>query len=354
MESAQNSREIAKTPLITIGIASYNYAEYITKILDAIKGQEFKRYEVLISDDCSSDDSVAIIKTYMAENPQMPIRLLESAVNEGLIANKNKIIAESIGEYLMICDSDDWMADHCLQRMAEEIEKNHPDRIISEVANIKPNGEIIQVQRLLPTQSKWCWTIHHGGGYRKKVIIDHGIRIKEGMPDDLYFITEFNKYCDKISILPEILYYWNVHPDSEGRKKISDLHSLELFTEKTLKYIYNTILYIQERRNNNYKRDTEELRFLALKIYFFNIFFPLQRNSLKEKLIYYKLMHSVMKNLDGKYWHNVLLHCSSDCAPVRKSTFGVIKLCVFLEKMNLMSISLGIFHLITRFTYIDQ
>lgn len=338
-------------PLFTIGIASYNYAEYITKALDSIKKQEFKNYEVLISDDCSSDNSIDVIKSYMNNNPDMCIRLLESPVNEGIIANKNKIINSSLGEYIMLCDSDDWMADHCLQKMAEVIEKEHPDRIISEVANIKPNGEVIQIQHLLPMQSKWCWTIYHGGVYRRDVVVKHNIRMIDDMDDDLYFITEFNKYCNKVSLIPEVLYYWNVHIDSAGRQSLEAGYLVSHF-EKELKYIYDTIQYIKDRADDNCEGDIEELRFLGLKLYYLYILFPLQQESLKEKLRFYRLLHSTMKKMDDKYLNNVLLHGKEP--PVRKSTFMIMKLCVILERINLLGMSLIPFHLLTRFKYIDQ
>lgn len=110
-------------PLITVGIASYNYALQIVKALEAVQRQNFHDYEVLISDDCSTDDSVARIKEFISSHPQMTIRLIESERNEGLVANKNKIIQNCRGEYLMLCDADDWMADCCLEKIADKIRR---------------------------------------------------------------------------------------------------------------------------------------------------------------------------------------------------------------------------------------
>ena len=90
----------------TIGIASYDYAKYIKKGLDAVKNQTYKNYEILISDDASTDDSQAVIQQYMRDNPALKIRLIVNEKNEGLVSNKNKLIRECRGDYLLLCDAD--------------------------------------------------------------------------------------------------------------------------------------------------------------------------------------------------------------------------------------------------------
>ena len=129
-------------PLFTIGIASYNYANYIKRLLSSIKEQTFKDYEILISDDFSTDNSLQVINEFIEENPDTCVRLIVAEKNEGLVANKNKLIENCKGKYLMLCDADDWMSKDCLAEMAQKIEIENPDRVISQVAHIDQNNNI--------------------------------------------------------------------------------------------------------------------------------------------------------------------------------------------------------------------
>ena len=341
-------------PLFTIGIASYNYASYMEKGLNAIKRQKFKNYEVLISDDCSTDNSVEVIKKYIADNPDMNIRLIENDKNRGIEYNKNKLIECCEGEYLMLCDADDWMADNCLEVMADIIEKEHPDRIISEVAHISDDGKIIQIECLTDSQTKWGWNIHHGCANRVEILRKHNIKI-HGRPDDVYFTIEFSKYCKKVSIIKEVMYYWLVHLDSEGRGKIpvASTEWVKSFHGTLLHDIENVIHYIEKRNDENAKKDVEELRLVMLKMYYFKILFSFQKYNLRNKLKYYKVLKNIMYNLDNNYLSNVYLKKGST-APLREYAMKSIRLCAGLERYHLMPMALIGYHIIGKFKYFDQ
>ncbi|MGN0485576.1 MAG: glycosyltransferase family 2 protein [Lachnospiraceae bacterium] len=339
--------------LFTIGIASYNYEKFLKKSLEAIKRQKFKDYEVLISDDCSTDQSVAMIREFMRQNPEMDIRLIESKKNEGLIANKNKIIQSCEGEYLILCDADDWMDEKCLEKIAEEIKKENPDRVIVEVAHIGEDGKIIQVEHIPKNQTKWGWNIHHGCANKVSILREHDIKIK-GTPDDVYFTIEFAKYCKKVSVVNEVLYYWLVHLDSEGRKikqNVSEESIAELV--KCIPFIGETIQYIEERNDMNMKKDREELRLVMLKLYYFTIFFSFQKFSLKQKLFSYRIIKSIMQRVDESYLSNSLLKDKQN-APLREYAMQGISIGVLLEKLHLMPLALVGYHILTKFKYFDQ
>lgn len=342
-------------PLITIGIASYNYGDYILKGLNAIKKQEFTDYEILISDDFSSDNSVAVIKKYIKNNPDMNIRLLESSQNNGLISNKNRIIENCSGEYLMLCDADDWMSEDCLLKIAEVIKKEDPDRIFVEVAHVDERGEIIQIEHLSDNQSKWGWNIHHGCVTRTSILKEHNIKIQQDVIDDVYFTIEVSKYCVKISKILEVLYYWLVHKDSEGRKKRDSVSykKIQQMICNSLYYIGDSIHYIDVHTDFYTFRDKEELRLVLLKIYYFNILFTAQQRSLKDKWNNYKILHGVILEIDRNYLYNYFLSFKG-IQPLRKYTLYAIIICSYIERAHLMNLALIIFHVMSKFKYFDQ
>ena len=346
MKPEVNSPIPLEQPLFTIGIASYNYANYIKRALEAIKNQTFKDYEILVSDDCSTDHSVEVVKEFINENPDINVRLLVKSTNEGLVSNKNTLIKNAQGQYLMLCDADDWMAEDCLANFSDIINLEQPDRVICQVAHIDENGKEVQVETIPEFQTKWGWNIHHGSAYKTDILKKHDILIQK-MPDDVYFTLDFAKYCKKTSIINQTLYYWFVHTDSEGRKHRN-------YTSEYVSEIFGGCLeYISEIMKNENSNDYQELALVRLKLYYFYVLFVFQNETLKDKYKYYDLLHHKMLDLDSNYKTCRYL---SKTAPaiLREYPMKAIRLCAKLEKYHLMKLGLLGYHVIARFKYFDQ
>ena len=152
-----------KKPFITIGIASYNYAEYLPKAFEAIRRQRFTDYEILYCDDGSTDDSLPVICGLIADHPEMQIRLV-AGENGGIMTNKNRILENARGEYLMICDADDWMDDNCLQVLGETARRTGADRVVSSAKEVDDDGRVVNTfpiskvyQAHIPTYAAGYW-----------------------------------------------------------------------------------------------------------------------------------------------------------------------------------------------------
>lgn len=92
-------------PLVSIITASYNSAEFIGQTIDSILAQTFADWELLITDDCSTDDTVEIIRNYAARDRRIKWFRLET--NSGAGIARNHSIREAQGRYIAFCDSDD-------------------------------------------------------------------------------------------------------------------------------------------------------------------------------------------------------------------------------------------------------
>jgi glycosyltransferase involved in cell wall biosynthesis len=94
---------------LSILIPAYNEGATIHLILDKIKAvvldNEIEK-EIIIVNDCSSDDTVAKIEAYMQANASMNIRLFNQPTNQGKGAAINRAIKECSGDYLIIQDAD--------------------------------------------------------------------------------------------------------------------------------------------------------------------------------------------------------------------------------------------------------
>ncbi|MEO7766665.1 MAG: glycosyltransferase family 2 protein [Ferruginibacter sp.] len=92
-------------PLVSVAMASFNGAKYIGEQLDTILNQTYKNVEVIIVDDCSTDDTVHIIEHYKAKYPS--IRLVQNTVNTGVTKAFEKAFTYCNGVFIAIADQDD-------------------------------------------------------------------------------------------------------------------------------------------------------------------------------------------------------------------------------------------------------
>lgn len=96
--------------LVSIITPTYNSEEFIAETIDSIIAQAYPYWELLITDDCSSDRTVSIVKEYMDKDPR--IKLFQLSSNSGGGVARNNSIKEAKGRYIAFCDSDDiWTPD---------------------------------------------------------------------------------------------------------------------------------------------------------------------------------------------------------------------------------------------------
>lgn len=106
-----------KEDLVSIVTSLYNSGEYIASTIESVQAQTYTNWEMLIADDCSTDDGPAIVESYAAKDPR--IRLIRLPQNSGPGVARNASILSSQGQYIAFLDSDDrWMPDK-LERQIE-------------------------------------------------------------------------------------------------------------------------------------------------------------------------------------------------------------------------------------------
>lgn len=94
--------------LVSIITPSYNSAEFIADTIEAVCKQTYTDWELLITDDCSTDNTVEIVRGYMVKDARIKLQRLEK--NSGAGVCRNKSIEAAQGRYIAFCDSDDvWM-----------------------------------------------------------------------------------------------------------------------------------------------------------------------------------------------------------------------------------------------------
>ena len=96
--------------LVSIITPSFNCAEYIVETIESIQAQTYKNWELLITDDCSTDNSQDVVQHYAKNDSR--IHLLSLKTNSGAGVARNNSIRAAKGRYIAFCDSDDrWYPD---------------------------------------------------------------------------------------------------------------------------------------------------------------------------------------------------------------------------------------------------
>lgn len=103
---------------------AWNHGEFIRQAIESILNQESDfSYEVVIGEDCSSDDTQAICQQYQARFPQQ-VRLLASETNLGMHKNFARLWSEARGDYIAFCEGDDYWCDpHKLSKQVTFLEQ---------------------------------------------------------------------------------------------------------------------------------------------------------------------------------------------------------------------------------------
>lgn len=94
--------------LVSIIMPAYNSGKYISESIGSIQAQTYRKWELLVVDDCSKDNTVGIIKRYAADDDR--IRLLQNEHNSGAALSRNYALREAKGKWIAFLDSDDvWL-----------------------------------------------------------------------------------------------------------------------------------------------------------------------------------------------------------------------------------------------------
>ncbi|MCF5869655.1 glycosyltransferase family 2 protein [Aeromonas veronii] len=94
--------------LVSIIMPSYNSADTIAKSIESVQKQDYAHWELLITDDCSSDRTVEIVRQLASQDPRISIEV--NSVNSGAGFSRNQSINRSSGKYIAFLDADDlWL-----------------------------------------------------------------------------------------------------------------------------------------------------------------------------------------------------------------------------------------------------
>jgi len=142
----------------SIVIPVYNSALYIEKCLNSILNQDYDKFQVIIVDDGSTDDSLQILNDFAKDYPNV---IVLSQDNAGPGAARELALKYATGDYIIFSDSDDYWEDNFLSKINIYIEKYLPDILEFGYRKVELNGRVISNYPLVNTQYKNDYCIKH-------------------------------------------------------------------------------------------------------------------------------------------------------------------------------------------------
>lgn len=137
-------------PLVSIITPAYNAGKFIGETIESVQMQTLSDWEMVIADDGSKDDTVAIVERMAHADPR--IRLVRLGGNSGPALARNAALEQARGRFVSFLDSDDlWLA-HKLETQVEYMLKNRAALAFSQYRRITQDGA--SVGRLIPVPEK--------------------------------------------------------------------------------------------------------------------------------------------------------------------------------------------------------
>ncbi len=128
---------------VSIALAVYNGEKYLPELLASLEKQTLKPFELVVLDDCSSDNSLEIIQNYALSFSK---KIYNNSQNEGPVFTFKKLAALCSGDYIAFCDQDDIWMSHKLEWSVSELKKlsgNIPGLVFTDLSVIRENGELL-------------------------------------------------------------------------------------------------------------------------------------------------------------------------------------------------------------------
>lgn len=208
---------------VSIVTPLYNSVDFISDTIASVVSQTFNDWEMIIVDDCSTDNSVEVIHSFVELDSR--IKLIQLSKNSGAAVARNKAIEIAQGLYIAFLDSDDlWLPDKLEKQLAFMQANNYPFTYAA-YDKIDENGQVlghvgvpnrVSYSDLLKTCSIGCLTAMYDTQYFGKVYMPN-IRKRQ----DFGLWLELLKRTKYAYGLNETLAQYRVRSDSISANKLS-------------------------------------------------------------------------------------------------------------------------------------
>ncbi len=224
------------TPLVSVLMTAYNREQYIEEAIESVLASSYTNFELIITDDCSTDNTIEIAKGYEQKDSRIRIYLNDKNLKD--YPNRNKAATYAKGKYIKYLDSDDTIYPDGLEYCISAMEK-YPEAGIGmlffqkEYSGEDPvcwdSEKVIRHHFLV----RGCLNIGPSGSIIRRDVFETsgGFDTRFGVASDNYFNIRLAAH-HPVVFLPQEFFFYRIHDGQEIKDKRG--------------YIQNNYLYLKE------------------------------------------------------------------------------------------------------------
>ncbi len=212
---------------VSIIIPVYNVAPYVKECIQSIMNQTYTDLEVLIVDDCSTDNTLEIVSSMLFNKEEVNIngsifKIIRHKNNKGVSETRNTGLKQATGDFIFFLDGDDTITDNCIEVLIKKAIATGSDIVESRVNSYHiPNKGLIAGSWSSTDQVRKVFfdrQIHPeswGRIVRRQIISDHNLSFyKNVILEDVLWGLEVICNAHSLCIVNDKLYNYRARPDS--------------------------------------------------------------------------------------------------------------------------------------------
>ena len=145
-------------PLVSVVVPNYNHAPYLRQRLETIYAQTYRNFEVILLDDCSTDDSRNILREFHSIHANNTRLLLNDKNSGGVFNQWRKGISEACGDLIWIAESDDFAAENFLSELVPAFADDAIELAFCRTDFIQDGKKIFTTEQYLADLPAFDWT----------------------------------------------------------------------------------------------------------------------------------------------------------------------------------------------------
>ena len=254
-------------PLVSVIVPMYNAQNTIRRCVESICGQSYPNLEILLLNDGSKDDTLAVCRELAAADAR--IRLIDKP-NSGASDTRNQGLALARGEYIQFADSDDYLEPTATETLVTAAVEHQADMVIApyfrveNVTKLEIDGIYKKEQvtlrgflapgfydkkgfavHLMEQPASFFYGVMWNKLYRRALVEEHGLACSEELDwsEDLLFNLEYIRYAERFVSVPVPVYYYVKTPGSLVATKVGLKNMVGVVATKAALFTYYKKLY---------------------------------------------------------------------------------------------------------------
>ena len=233
---------------VSVIIPVYNAQDYLERCVDSLMSQTLQEIEYVFVEDCPTDGSHEVLMSALEKYPQRrdDVVIIRHERNMGVASSRNDGNEAATGEFLIHCDSDDWVEPTMYEKMYRKVSETGAEICICDffmedkegVRTMHPKIDCsASHEKVVADYIGWVWNTLWSAMVSRNVYRRSNVRIPEKLSftEDFYLLVQLFQNAGKITSVDEPLYHYNRQNAS------SIVHSVESGAMAQELYSYESI-----------------------------------------------------------------------------------------------------------------